>query len=160
MYYEEGDDLMKIKKKNEKSKYREGNQRRYYYSRNQRRDEHKIHRVGYDRDLDFKEDLIKSVKIGYKICDIDEMQNKAVNEAKLYHHNDEYEFTDFNSDDYKGDIYKDIKIECYNETTLYAMREMVSDPDIKNPVALNFASPKNAGLFVYNVDILFYFKVF
>lgn len=177
MYYEEGDDLLQIRKKNEKSRYREGNQRRYYYRRNQRRDEHKTDRaklikkltkkrrdrVGYDRDIDFKEDLLKSVKIGYKICDIDEMQNKAVNEAKLYHHNEEYEFTDFNADDYKGDIYKDIKIECYNETTLYAMREMVNDPDIKNPVALNFASPKNAGLFILYTKAtfsLFYFKVF
>ena len=169
MYYEKGDDLLKLKQKSEKDKYREGTSRnRYYFSRSSRRDENKTDRaklikkltkkrrdrVGYDRDIEFKKDLIKTIQIGYKICEIDEMQNKSVNRAILYHHNDDYQFTDFNKDDYKGDLYENFKIECINETTLYAMREMVNDPDIKNPVALNFASPKNPGLFVYHAAII------
>ena len=171
MYYEQGTDLLKLKKEAEKTKYREsergypyGGYRGYGgYGRNQRHDQHKTDRAklikkltkkrrdraGHDRDIDFDDSLVSKVEIKYKIVNIDEMQRKAMNNVKLYHHNDDYTFIDFEKDGDKYKKYDRMKVEVVNETTLYAMSQMIKYKNVKNPMALNFASPKNPGIYKF-----------
>ena len=57
-----------------------------------------------------------------------------------------YEFINFDSKKTKYQRFKNMDISIINETTLNGCYALSQDPNISNPVALNFASAKNPGI--------------
>eukprot|EP00484_Ammonia_sp_Unknown_P016971 CAMPEP_0197044096 /NCGR_PEP_ID=MMETSP1384-20130603/20229_1 /TAXON_ID=29189 /ORGANISM="Ammonia sp." /LENGTH=592 /DNA_ID=CAMNT_0042475493 /DNA_START=22 /DNA_END=1800 /DNA_ORIENTATION=+ len=171
MYYEaNGDFLAKKKKEKEDDFYRENSYNRY--SNNSRREQDKKHtterlqnvmkmtkkrrsRQGYfgrgDRDeMEIELGKVAQIELRHKMVNIDAAQQRAVNASILYHHNDEYQFID----ERKVEKYASMRIEIRNETTLNAMRDLVADEQVSNPVALNMASPRNPdGMFSGHNDV-------